>query len=361
MRIMYLLFSFTIGGTERLVADICNEMSVRGNEVHLYIVNDLISEEMLETLNKNVKVFLQKRPVGKGKRLTTLWMIARYVKRNRIQIVHCNSLNSPELLLFSNVLNHRTKTIYTVHGIGQYKSLGEKRIALRNKMCDSIIGISDAVVKDIIDAGADKEKVIRIYNGVEHQKYSIAQKKHYNSDEIVIGCIGRIMPSIKGQDVLLYAVPSLKKSHPKVKVIFAGGVAADQTQEYKKLLNYTDKMDLTDNVDFIGSINNVPEFLNQIDICVVPSKYEGFGLVLIEAMSMGVPCVVSDVGGLKELVDNEKMGLTFKSGDFESLARSIESIIADFDEFKRKAWENRKEIAFKYSVQIMCDNYEKVY
>ena len=158
MRIMYLLFSFTIGGTERLVADICNEMSVRGNEIHLYIVNDLISEVMLETLNKDVKVFLQKRPVGKGKRLTTLWKIARYVERNRIQAIHCNSLNSPELLLFSRVLNQRTRIVYTVHGIGQYKTLGEKRIALRNKMCDLIIGISDAVAKDIIAAGADKKR-----------------------------------------------------------------------------------------------------------------------------------------------------------------------------------------------------------
>lgn len=361
MRIMYLLFSFTIGGTERLVADICNEMSVRGNEIHLYIVNDMISEEMLETLNKDVKVFLQKRSVGKGEKLTTLWKIARYVKKNRIQTIHCNSLNSPELLLLSYILNRRTRIIYTVHGSGQYRTLGKKRITLRNKMCDSIIGISNAVVKDIIDAGADENKVTRIYNGIKHQKYSIAQKKAFDSNEIVIGSIGRIMPSVKGQDVLLCAVPLLKKNHPKIKVIFAGGVADNQKQEYKKLLNYTNKMNLSDNVDFVGAINNVPEFLNQIDICVVPSRFEGFGLALIEAMAMGVPCVVSDVGGLKEIVDNEKIGTIFQSGDSESLARCIEIVVENYRDYKQQAWEYREKIAFKYSIQKLCDNLQKVY
>lgn len=361
MRIMYLLFSFTIGGTECLVTDICNEMSIRGNEVHLYIVNDLISEELIETLNKDVKVFFQKRPIGKGKKLATLWMIARYVKRNRIQTIHCNSLNSPELLLFSSILNHKTKIIYTVHGIGQYKTLGKTRVTIRNKMCDSIIGISDAVVNDIIDAGADKNKVIRIYNGVNPQKYSIAKKKDYDSNKIVIGSIGRIMPSIKGQDVLLYAVPLLKKSYPEIKVMFAGGVADDQKQEYKKLLNYVDKMDLSDNVDFIGTINNVPELLNHIDICVVPSKYEGFGLVLIEAMAMGVPCVVSDVGGLKEIVNNEKIGMIFPSGDYEALARCIKTVVDNYAKYKEQSWERKEEILLKYSIQKLCDNLQNIY
>ena len=51
MKIMHLLFSFTIGGTERLVSDICNEMVAKEHDVHLYIVNDLLSKELLSTLS----------------------------------------------------------------------------------------------------------------------------------------------------------------------------------------------------------------------------------------------------------------------------------------------------------------------
>ena len=56
MKIMYLLFSFTVGGTERLVANICNQMENQNEEVHLYIINDLIDDNLLDTLNENIHV-----------------------------------------------------------------------------------------------------------------------------------------------------------------------------------------------------------------------------------------------------------------------------------------------------------------
>ena len=97
MRIMYLLFSFTVGGTERLVADICKEMILNNQEVFLYIVNDLYSGELLDSLDKRIHVELQNRPVGGEEKITTLLKIAKYVKQYRIDVVHCNSFNSPEL------------------------------------------------------------------------------------------------------------------------------------------------------------------------------------------------------------------------------------------------------------------------
>ncbi len=361
MRILYLLFSFTVGGTERLVADICNEMTERGNDIHLYIVNDLVSEELLKSLNKDVSVLLQKRPVGKGKKLITLWEIASYVKRYRIQIIHCNALNTPELLLLSKVLNPETRIIYTVHGIGQYKTLGRKRIALRNKLCNTIIGISDAVVEDIVNAGCDKSKVIRVYNGIKTDKYNRTIKKQFNPDYIVMGCIGRIMPSIKGQDVLLHALPDIIERHPTIKVIFAGGVANSQRQEYKKMLSYVKNNELDKNVDFIGVINSVPELLSKIDICVVPSRSEGFGLAMIEAMSMGVPCIVSDVGGLREIVDNEKQGILFSSGNSEDFAIKFEQMISNYNEECETAWGKKNQIGDKYSIYRMCDELTQIY
>ena len=84
MNILYLLFSFTTGGTERLVSDICNEMAGRDHNVHLYIVNDLVDQSMLDTLDPRIRVQLQKRPAGGGDRLGTLLKIARYIRKNKI-------------------------------------------------------------------------------------------------------------------------------------------------------------------------------------------------------------------------------------------------------------------------------------
>ena len=73
MKIMYLVFSFAVGGTERLVTDICNEMCTRNHEIYLYIVNDLVSDDLLATLNPNVNIIRQNRRSGSGEKLKTLY------------------------------------------------------------------------------------------------------------------------------------------------------------------------------------------------------------------------------------------------------------------------------------------------
>ena len=361
MIIMYLLFSFSVGGTERLVTDICNEMVNREDEIHLYIVNDHISNDLLSTLDKRVVVQLQGREKGKGDKLSTLFKISNYVTKNRIDVIHCNSLNAPDLLYVSRLINPRTKIIYTVHGLNQYRTLGKLKIAARNWMCKSIIGISNAVTADLITNGADKGKTICVYNGIQPSKYMISKNKIFDKSKIIIGCLARIMPSLKGQDVLIKAIPSLIEDYPNVKVVFAGGVADDQKQSYNELISYIENNDINDNVDFVGTINNVSDFLQSIDVCVIPSRQEGFGLTLIEAMSTGVPCIASDVGGLAELVRQEGVGILFEPGNSNSLADKIKNVIESFDQYKQKAIENKDRILKKYSIDKMCDSLMTVY
>jgi glycogen(starch) synthase len=67
------------------------------------------------------------------------------------------------------------------------------------------------------------------------------------------------------------------------------------------------------------------------DLCVVPSIYEPFGIVALEAMASGVPCIVADTGGLREVVPNHDVGLRFRSKDPRSLARMVERVLTDGD------------------------------
>ena len=151
MRIMYLLFSFTVGGTERLVANICNQMEAQNEEVYLYIINDLIDDNLLNTLNKNIQVKLLKRKVGSKDKISPLFEVAKYIKKNKIEVVHCNSFNAPELLILSKFVNHNCKVVSTIHGMGQFENIGKNKIFLKNWICDKFIGISNAVVDDIAE------------------------------------------------------------------------------------------------------------------------------------------------------------------------------------------------------------------
>ena len=120
--------------------------------------------------------------------------------------------------------------------------------------------------------------------------------------------VGRLS-EVKGFDVLLDAFEILLKNNSSsIKcIVIADG---DQQSHYKKSVK--SRM-LTDNVTFMGSQNQtrISEWMNQSHLVVIPSRKEGFGLVAIEALACGTPVICSDVGGLKEIVENGKNGFLF--------------------------------------------------
>ena len=134
MKILYLLFSFTVGGTEKLVLDICNEMVNQGHDVHLYIVNNFYSEELIAKLDKNIHIELQNRKPGSGKKFNIMRKVTKYVTVNKIDVIHCNTFSAPELLLLKPFFFRNTKIVHTIHDVGQYVSLSSWKVKLRNKL-----------------------------------------------------------------------------------------------------------------------------------------------------------------------------------------------------------------------------------
>lgn len=361
MKIMYLLFSFTVGGTECLVANICNQMADRGEEVHLYVINDLVDDNLLNTIDSRVRIQLLRRKVGSKDKISPLFDVAKYIKSQRIDVVHCNSFDAPKLLVISKFINPSCKIISTIHGNGQFKDSRKIDIALKNWVCDRFIGISTAVEEDIINTGIDREKVERVYNGIDVSKFDCQESKIFDDKNIVLGCIARIMPDVKGQDILLRAIKGIKRSHPNVQVLFAGGVATDQQQAYEELIRYVKDHSLESNVRFLGNIDDVPGVLRMIDICIIPSRTEGFGLSLVEALSMGVPCIASNTAGPKEIITNEGCGELFENGNSDSLCSKIEEVLSEYDKFKTSVWNHRMQVREKYSIEHMCDCLLNVY
>lgn len=361
MKIMYLLFSFTVGGTERLVANVCNEMQKRGNEVHLYVVNDLIDDALIHSLDDKVNIFLQKRSVGDGGLLDTSIKIAKYIKEKSIEAIHCNSFDSPELVFLSKLLCPKARIYYTVHGMNQYKKLSKMRKVYRNVICNRIIGISECVKRDLVSNGAAENKTLMIYNGIGELCSKDVSLEERNS-EIIIGCVARFMPSVKGQDILVEATKILYETlDKKFKVVFAGGVAESQKEAFGQIEKYINENNLNDIISFIGNIDNVPAFMNSIDICVVPSRTEGFGLTLIEAMSMGIPCVASNIEGLEELVKVVGIGDLFESEDPRSLAEKVIEVVDNLAEKKKSSMIAKDVIREQFSIERMCTSLERIY
>jgi glycogen(starch) synthase len=144
-------------------------------------------------------------------------------------------------------------------------------------------------------------------------------------DERLVLLVGRLVYE-KGFQFALEALPGLIDNVGDVRFLIAGS----GTHE-KELKEQAAQLGLMDHGTFVGWIgDDVLHSLYRIaDLTIVPSIYEPFGLVALEAMASGCPCIVADVGGLREVVPNENVGLRFKSRDPDSLAQMATRVLTD--------------------------------
>ena len=360
MKLMYLLFSFTTGGTERLVGDICNQMADNGHEVHLYVVNKHYDEPMLRCLDDRVRVTLQNRPVG-GDKLKTVWTVTRYIRQNRIEVVHCNSFDAPELLVLKKLLFPSVHIVHTVHDVGQYAQLPKWKVVLRNWLCDRFVAISDCVKRDIVACGAREDKAVTVYNAINVDRFFYRERETDLSVQIRIGNVARIMPEKKGQDVLIRAVAQLRQQYPQLRCLFAGEPDRAHRESLTRLQDLARELGVEDRVTFLGNVEDVPAFLAGLDIFVLPSRYEGFGISLIEAMATGLPCIASRLDGPEEILEDSRYGMLFESGNEKELANRIAAMLAAYPAWQKTAREAAQMVRQRYDIRNMCGELLRVY
>ena len=165
---------------------------------------------------------------------------------------------------------------------------------------------------------------LNIYNGIE-RNYEF-RRKYARDNEKIIMCAGRLVYE-KGFQYLIDAAPKILNRYNDAKFIIAG--KGGMLNELKEKANY---LGISDKVYFTGQLT--PKELYTMyrcaDIAVFPSTYEPFGLVAIEGMYAGTPIVVSDIGGLNEIVEHGVTGMKSYAGNPNSIADSILALLFDY-------------------------------
>jgi D-inositol-3-phosphate glycosyltransferase len=158
-------------------------------------------------------------------------------------------------------------------------------------------------------------------------------KLQFSSHEKIVLYVGRF-DERKGIETLVRAFALLKEQNLKnLKLIIVGGSSANMPDgdERKRIEHIINELGLEESTVFAGRIGHdiLPLYYTAADVCVIPSHYEPFGLVAIEAMACGVPVVASNVGGLKFTIIPEETGLLVEPKDVEAFASSIHRILLD--------------------------------
>jgi glycogen(starch) synthase len=211
-----------------------------------------------------------------------------------------------------------------IHGI-------EKWVTNR---ADAVIACSSYMREHISDIYAlEEEDVEVIPNGIDPADLRpVADLDELRAnfarpDEQLVLLVGRLVYE-KGFQIALEALPKMIEEVPGLKFVVAGSGTHEQ-----ELKDQAAELGLMEHGTFVGWIgDDVLHSLYKIaDLTIVPSIYEPFGLVALEAMASGCPCIVADTGGLREVVPNEKVGLRFTSRDPASLADMAARVLTDDD------------------------------
>jgi glycogen synthase len=201
---------------------------------------------------------------------------------------------------------------------------------------DQVIVCSFYMREQVADIfGVPDERIEVIWNGIdpaELQPHPGPELKRLRAqfaepDEKLVLLIGRLVYE-KGFQLALEAMPTVIERNPGVRFLVAGSGTHEQ-----ELRKQADELGLMEHGTFLGWMgDDVLHSLYKIaDACVVPSLYEPFGLVALEAMASGCPCIVADTGGLREVVPHEEAGLRFTARDPDSLAETVERVFRDHE------------------------------
>ena len=207
-----------------------------------------------------------------------------------------------------------------------------------------------------------EEKVNVLYQGTNTKKFTSTEfSKHESlkryplprSHSPVLGVIGAFEER-KGHIVLLKALKILKeKFYPHVYTMFIGDGPLEE-----KLKQEVNEFNLKNNVSFYPFTHEANFIYDQMDILVLPSLYkEGLPNVLLEAMSMGVPCIASRLAGTPEIIKDSENGFLFEPGDVDSLVSEIKSLWDDKEQYKYFSSSSRSMINHYFSRENQVDKY----
>jgi glycosyltransferase involved in cell wall biosynthesis len=209
-----------------------------------------------------------------------------------------------------------------------------------------------------------KKKYSTIYYGLNFKKFkklnnkdkiNFKKKLNISNKTIVLGCIARHVEQ-KSLDIILKSFFLFVKENPKIKaklIMIGRGHLENELRQLAKNLNIYNK------IIWIRNTNNVSLYFNIFDIFCLSSKYEGFGLVLLESLASCVPVLATRVGAIPEIIKNKKNGYLVKYGDIKSFSKRINDalLLSKKIAFKRNLFDLKK----LFSLNRMCVATDKAY
>lgn len=335
-----------VGGVEKVIMSLVGELKERNWPVVVACkTGSWVHSQLSDTDIPVIPIPMHR---GIAASIFDLPKLRKIIKKHKIGIIHTHSKRD-SLLALPEAKRQGLPSICTVHNLyaGTYCRLADK-----------IIAVSNAVKSDLTANGTDANDITVVRNGIVLSDLppigsDFRAQNGFSPDDILVGTVGRLVPQ-KGIDLLIKSMIYCSK----VKLLIAGYGKPEYEAELKALVTSTG---IENRVFFLGPIDDPTPMLASLDVFVLASMEEGLPIAILEAMHAGVPIVATKVGGVPEVIINDKTGVLIPPGDVKALSDGMNRLITDKDLAEYCSYNAKMLVTTNCSASRMADDVIDIY
>ncbi|KGP73030.1 N-acetyl-alpha-D-glucosaminyl L-malate synthase BshA [Pontibacillus yanchengensis] len=358
----------TVGGSGVIATELAKLLAEKGYEIHFitssvpFRLKRIYPNIYYHEVEMNHYAVFQYPPYD----LALANKMAEVINREQIDILHVHYAMPHAIcaILAKQMVEHDVKIVTTLHGtditvLGVDSSF-KNMIRFGIEQSDRVTAVSHSLVDQTKDMLQVNRKMDVIYNFVDEREYRQRNEAHLkeeygieNDDRVIIH-ISNFRQVKRVPDVIhsFYKIAS----HTKAKLLLVG-----DGPEYSKVCQLVSELGLRDRVLFLGKQENVSELLSISDLKLLLSEKESFGLVLLEAMACGVPCIGTDIGGIPEVIMDEYNGFICPLGDVDTIASRALTLLTNKDKWQAFSENGLKRVRTEFQSETIVKQYEEIY
>jgi len=369
IHVVYLIDYFhRTGGTERHLSHLVTLLP-RAEFTCTIVAFDLGENALLDGIRKHgVRVLhlpVQREYDLNGiRRARELWSLLRDLRPDIVQTYHQKSDTYGAAVARLAGVRH---LVSSKRDTGETRKPREVFLNRRLKgLFERVIVVADAVGKSVAaNDGLDPARLVRIYNGVDarefrpptaQQRSDARERLHFSANDFVIGMVAGFRPE-KRHDIFFEGLRRALAVAPQIKVVLAGG--GPLLEHYQGVCAGEG---LANRVTFTGAVHDVNRFLHAVDAgCLVPGSNEGFSNAVLEKMAMGLPLIVTDVGGNAEAVVDGSNGYIIPPNDDIAFGDALVKMCADPARAAAMGQASRRYVEERFSLDAMWQAHAALY
>src|SRR5690606_14324138 len=358
-RVVHIIDRLPPDGAERLLCEVLRYRSDDFDYQVLCLAEGGVFEPVIRAMGVPVTILGKRRGID----LRLVWRLWRWLRNSKPQIVHTHLFTADTWGRLVARLAGVPLVFSTVHSVnswqGRVHRLVDRTLAL---FTTRLIACTAQVADKLHDQdGIDAARIVTLANGVDLQRFAdvtpvdIERELDASGSAPWLAVLGRLEP-VKGQADLLECLALLREQGVGFRCVLIG-----DGPEREALVEEVAQLQLADRVFFAGFRDKVPAWLAAIDVLVMPSRWEGLPMALLEAMALGKPVVAHEVGGIPDVVRDGQEGLLVPPHHPQKMMQALEKLLGDAVLREQMGSRALARVRANYSAEALARAYEKLY